>query len=343
MEDFKDCLDSLGVDDIRGVGPLFTWWNCQTARPIHRKLDRALGNDSWFSNFSLAQANYGPRGLSDHSPVMLQLGTQSSFLKKPFQFFNHLLKVEGFRDCVFTAWNQNNQGNPFTVFTDKLKRTKKALISLNRTLGNLFSSVKLATEDLHHIQSLLQANPLDPALITQEQRAIQTLWTALDMEEILMQQKSRANWLQLGDRNSRFFFNSVKNRWNRNKILSIHDANGELVQGQQAVESVAVDYFVDLFNPTPCSVNSEAAAAEQEDLNVLSSKHINSYQAASLILPISDEEIYKVLKSMPRNKSPGPDGFNVDFFIHCWDIVGEDFSKAVKFFFAKCRMPKGIN
>lgn len=33
MEDFKDCLISIGADDIRGLGPIFTWWNCQRERP----------------------------------------------------------------------------------------------------------------------------------------------------------------------------------------------------------------------------------------------------------------------------------------------------------------------
>lgn len=46
---------------------------------------------------------------------------------------------------------------------------------------------------------------------------------------------------------------------------------------------------------------------------------------------------------MKRNKSPGPDGFNVNFFISCWEIVGTDFSKAVHFFFENSRVSKGIN
>lgn len=231
MEDFKDCLDSIGADDIRGFGPLYTWWNCQLRRPIHRKLDRAIGNAAWFSSFSLAQATYGPRGLSDHSPVMLNLGNQAAHSRKPFQFFNHMLKIEGFWDCVSSSWSQISQGNPFFVFSNKLKRTKQALNNMNRSVGNLSTSVKLATEDLHHTQSMLHVNPHSHDLISKEQRCFQTLWSALDLEETLLQQKSRASWLELGDKNSKFFYNTVKSRWNVNKILSIHNANGELVHG----------------------------------------------------------------------------------------------------------------
>lgn len=47
-DEFKKCTERLGVDDIRGLGPFFTWWNCQSERKIHRKLDRALGNLTGF-------------------------------------------------------------------------------------------------------------------------------------------------------------------------------------------------------------------------------------------------------------------------------------------------------
>lgn len=41
-----DCLEDIGMDDIRAIGPIHTWWNCEDANPIYRKLDRALGNSS---------------------------------------------------------------------------------------------------------------------------------------------------------------------------------------------------------------------------------------------------------------------------------------------------------
>lgn len=66
------------------------------------------------------------------------------------------------------------------------------------------------TVDLHQTQSLFQANPLNKELIDQEKRCLLNLWSVLDREEILLQQKSRATWLALGDRNSSFFSNMMK-------------------------------------------------------------------------------------------------------------------------------------
>jgi hypothetical protein len=36
-----------------------------------------------------------------------------------------------------------------------------------------------------------------------------------------------------------------------------------------------------------------------------------------LEVPFSDEEIDRVIKSFPNDKSPGPDGFNNDFIKNC--------------------------
>lgn len=69
------------------------------------------------------------------------------------------------------------------------------------------------------------------------------MWNAVQLEEKLLLQKSRINWLAIGDRNSRYFHAKVKGRWNTNKILVIEDSNGEMVQGQEDVQHVAVDFF----------------------------------------------------------------------------------------------------
>lgn len=45
-------------------------------------------------------------------------------------------------------------------------------------------------------------------------------------------------------------------------------------------------------------------------------------QARLLERDASDDEILHTLKHMKHNKSPGPDGFNVHFFIHTWEIFG---------------------
>lgn len=152
-EEFKDCTTSIGMDDIRATGPVFIWWNNQPAHPVHKKLDRALGNSEWFSKFDLSQVAFAHCGLFDHSLVLLNTGIQFSKPRRQFQYFNHMSILDGFHEAVRLAWDTHFYGNPFYVFSEKLKCTKKALSSLNISMGNLTTLVKIARDDLHLVQT----------------------------------------------------------------------------------------------------------------------------------------------------------------------------------------------
>ena len=50
--------------------------------------------------------------------------------------------------------------------------------------------------------------------------------------------------------------------------------------------------------------------------------------------PFTCNEIDEVVKQMPADKAPGPDGFNGAFIKHCWDIICQDFYRLIFYFHA---------
>jgi hypothetical protein len=44
--------------------------------------------------------------------------------------------------------------------------------------------------------------------------------------------------------------------------------------------------------------------------------------------PFTQDEIASVIKEMPSEKAPGPDGFIGLFYKKCWTIIKEDLSQA---------------
>ena len=54
---------------------------------------------------------------------------------------------------------------------------------------------------------------------------------------------------------------------------------------------------------------------------------------ADLCGDVSADEIEEVVKTMPWDKAPGPDGIPAEFCISCWDRVKADFIEVVMYFF----------
>lgn len=130
-----------------------------------------MGNAAWFNTFSEASAHFGTRGLSDHSPAILNTGFSIPFIKRPFQIFNFLFHTVGFTEVVQQAWDVPIYGHPLYILAEKLRRVKRGLIDLNKRVGNLTSNVKKIRMDLQTVQ-LEMSNNLTSELRTKERKCI---------------------------------------------------------------------------------------------------------------------------------------------------------------------------
>jgi hypothetical protein len=54
----------------------------------------------------------------------------------------------------------------------------------------------------------------------------------------------------------------------------------------------------------------------------------------NLDAPFTVQEIEAVIKEMPREKAPGPDGFIGSFYKICWTIIKEDLVQAIMYFYS---------
>ena len=333
MLEFNDFVSNNGLSDLRISGPQFTWWDSNINAPVFKKLDRCLVNGDWLCQYSNAHAYILQRGISDHCPIGISFGWTSVIIPKPFLFFNHFIKHASFHETVSNAWNITVIGNPWFTLTQKLKSTKTALRSLNFSNGNVHNNLLAARQELSNFQMNISSPPSNSELLW-EKSLIENFQNALLEEETLLKQKSRVNWLKCGDSNSKFFFNACKGRWNSNKILSLLDGNGNSVSSHKDIAAVAVNYYSDMLG------QAHSVTDFPENLSL---PCISSSQALDMQLPFCSADIYATLKSMAKGKSPGPDGFTVEFYLAAWDIVGDDVCKAILFFFSNNSLPRIIN
>jgi hypothetical protein len=53
-------------------------------------------------------------------------------------------------------------------------------------------------------------------------------------------------------------------------------------------------------------------------------------EARALNKPCTLEEIHQVLKGFKKDKSPSPDGWTVELYLHYFDLMGQDLLGAVE-------------
>lgn len=123
-------------------------------------------------------------------------------------------ELGNFHEIVQSAWNIVVPGDPLQALAGKLRSVKRALSTLNNENGNLASNVEKARDILHDSQNAVSSNPTDLSLLKAQRLHSENLWYALSSEEKFLKQKSRIQWLKDGDKNSGFFYNQIKNRWN---------------------------------------------------------------------------------------------------------------------------------
>nr|GFC52396.1 putative RNA-directed DNA polymerase, eukaryota, reverse transcriptase zinc-binding domain protein [Tanacetum cinerariifolium]GFC62011.1 putative RNA-directed DNA polymerase, eukaryota, reverse transcriptase zinc-binding domain protein [Tanacetum cinerariifolium] len=113
-------------------------------------------------------------------------------------------------------------------------------------------------------------------------------------------------WLDEGDKNSKYFHNVIKGRLNKNRISYFEDLNGNDFHGINVGEQF-VKHFKNVLG-TSSSVNPN------DDPDSLFSKVLSNPDAEYMIRSVSDDEIKKALFEIDGNKAPGPDGYSAQFF-----------------------------
>ena len=64
----------------------------------------------------------------------------------------------------------------------------------------------------------------------------------------MIRQKSRIQWLAAGDQNTQFFHKVLRQRINRNKLVSLSLVDGSCIRGHDRVAKEAVSFFQNLLN-----------------------------------------------------------------------------------------------
>ncbi|GJV74424.1 RNA-directed DNA polymerase, eukaryota, reverse transcriptase zinc-binding domain protein [Tanacetum coccineum] len=304
MNDFNECVNEIGMEDLHSYGMHFTWTKSllDPSTSTLKKIDRIMVNGKFIEDICRANVVFLPHGISDHSPAMLNGHDIMPKKRRSFRFVNYTTKKDGFVDIV-------KEGNLF----DKVNSLKDKL-----------DAIQIAVDkDLHY--SLLRNESVN---------VFEEYYEVIKDEENLLFQKAKVEWMSKGDRNTTYFYKVLKGRVHRSRVKSINSEDGVRYEGDNVAKQF-VRHFEDFLGKKDIVLPLDSFK------NIFKNK-IPNHIRDSLIFEVTEKEIKDYLYGIDDNKSPGPDGFTAKFFKKSWDIVGIDVCLAVKEFFVKGKLLGGI-
>ncbi|CAL1367787.1 unnamed protein product [Linum trigynum] len=325
---FTDCIDDCGLVDLGFSGPKFTWFT-KSSR-LKERLDRSFCSLEWRQKFPGTMVFHLPKLKSDHRPI-LTCTTSIPPSHKPvrrFQFLAPWLAHDDFPSFFSSSWNLGfDFPSSLQVLSEKLAWWNKEIF------GNIFRRKKYLMKKLQSLE-ILNERSASPRSLEKEKQTREELEETLWQEEVLWLQKSRANWIVHGDKNTRFFHQSTLSRRKRNAISCLKDDSGNWISDPDSILLMARLFFVELYTKEDKEHHPNLPADFPELAPSLTDR---------LGAPPSFEEVRATLMDMKGLKAPGKDGFHAIFFQKCWGVVGREFFLLISSCFSNPSKIRSLN
>lgn len=134
-------------------------------------------------------------------------------------------------------------------------------------------------------------------------RTVDYIWR---QEECYWQQRSRVQWLNEGDANTKFFHQSTLQRRRRNKVVTLMNSIGEWIDNPCQFRKLVDEYFMELFK----------SSGQREWVDILDCviPKVTNDMNALLSNEVSMDEVKDAALLMGGLKAPRPDGFPGIFY-----------------------------
>ena len=149
----------------------------------------------------------------------------------------------------------------------------------------------------------------------------------LDQEELLDKHikgvmfRSKARWTMEGERNTKYFFNLEKAKYNAKTCTSVFDSAGDLKTEEREILKIQHKFYADLYRADQkVSFQMDIEPPNKVDEDLIAS------QEAQITL----DEVRESLKEMKNGSYPGSDGIPTEFYKCFWRYIKEDLYAAMK-------------
>ena len=143
--------------------------------------------------------------------------------------------------------------------------------------------------------------------------------------------RSKLKWIEFGEKPSKFFLNLEKQNFVNRQMKKLIDDKGNVIKDKDVLSETSHFY----------SNLNKKIQEEDFDWNALDNLQVpklNANLRDSLEGPLSMEEVFEVIKNMKNNKSPGLDGFTVEFIKFFWHYLKHFLIRSLNYAFLNGNM-----
>jgi hypothetical protein len=121
--------------------------------------------------------------------------------------------------------------------------------------------------------------------------------------------KYQVQWLNEGEKNTKFFHHSMIHRCLINRIMKLDDSQGNTLLTHQEIMHELTDFYMDLLSEPNMDHTSTIERVTKNIPTIITREHNEA-----LMTPVTQAELDQDIQELPTGKAPGPDGFTTDFF-----------------------------
>ena len=336
-ESVTDLKNELGLQDPWRVNnpetKMFTWHNSSNRQS---RLDYYLITMDLLNYVDVITIKPGYR--SDHSVVYMNISLDF----KPrgpglWKFNNSLLQDDEYtaeikeyiKDILNEYKDKNssddNQMTREYTLSDKMLfeiikmgirgKTISYCAARKKTLNQQENNLDQTIDRLHSIYSK-DPSEINLTNLTKAQNDLKIL-REKKIDGIMIRAKAR--WHLEGERNSKYFCQLEKKNFIEKTIPKLIKDNGETVTDQEDILKEQKEYYKKLYTSknTVQDADTENTFFPKEKLI----RTLTVDESLDLEKNITLEECFNVLRNMKTNKSPGSDGFTVEFYSYFWNDI----------------------
>ena len=187
--------------------------------------------------------------------------------------------------------------------------------SYSLNISGLTIAIDNCNQTLAHLDELENKRPLTIPESNFRNILKKHILRLLQYQKLYWKKRCTVRWSKFGDENTKVFQAVATKRYHNNNIASFLDNEGNQVEDHTSKEAL-------LFQTYKNRLGSSSPAEMKFDLPSLLRR---SNDLEHLTDPFTHEEIDAIVKEMPPDRAPGPDGFSGAFLKACWPLIKNDF------------------